>query len=320
MQSTYSAGCFGKLPFTGDFVRYKASGSEFQVLDQWVQEGLFFSEKFFLAEWDTIYKNSSSYNFIFSPESNNRFVVGNFFPSWDRIGRKFPFFVILSVERKSISNDHVAYIPCLFSSFFEKAFMIGNMAVKNKLSSSIYDEMDQIMVNLDYSIGNLVNSYQQFKKLTTVNDFFVRFNNHAVQINRNKLLQNLIGLIKSFNDFDVKQLDYGLKLPLTTDLNENINIVTFWMEFLLILLSYHSDIPYVFFPNSFKYEPYYMFIFFSQPSAKSFPNLVHLNLESDYVFSPELADMNYLLDEKIQILLDKKEINLNEFLNNLMRL
>ena len=74
----FSAGCYGKLPVFGDFIRYNASHQQMLLLDKWLQQGLHFGKIQLGSKWNSSYKNAPTYQFVFHPENTNQFLTGFF--------------------------------------------------------------------------------------------------------------------------------------------------------------------------------------------------------------------------------------------------
>ena len=72
----YQVAYFGKLPGFGDFVRYNAGGGEVRIFEQWIQEGLYFSQKQYAQEWNSLYPDSPTHCFMFAPPEGALCLLG----------------------------------------------------------------------------------------------------------------------------------------------------------------------------------------------------------------------------------------------------
>ena len=80
----FPAMCFGKLPAFGDFVRHNAGGRDALAFDQWLQQGLYPARLQLGHAWESSFRAAPSYNFLFSPENSEGFLLGLLQPSHDR--------------------------------------------------------------------------------------------------------------------------------------------------------------------------------------------------------------------------------------------
>src|SRR4051794_36013627 len=94
-------GCFGKLPATGDFIRFNAGGDELAAFDRWLGGAIDFSRRSLGAAFEPAYQPSVGL-FIFhgegakSDEPPARGMVGAWAASGDNAGRTYPMIVFAS--------------------------------------------------------------------------------------------------------------------------------------------------------------------------------------------------------------------------------
>ncbi len=95
-------GCFGKLPATGDFIRYNATTDELSAFDRWLGAGLNFARQSMGLTFDSAYQPAVGL-FIYRGESANgeppqRGMVGAWAASGDNAGRVYPMVVYASYD------------------------------------------------------------------------------------------------------------------------------------------------------------------------------------------------------------------------------
>lgn len=95
-------GCFGKLPATGDFIRWNASTDELAAFDHWLGGSLDFARRSLGASFDPAYQMAVGL-FIFRGEAGSdgvpgRGLVGAWAASGDNAGRLYPMIVFASYD------------------------------------------------------------------------------------------------------------------------------------------------------------------------------------------------------------------------------
>ena len=95
-------GCFGKLPATGDFIRWNASTEELGAFDRWLGSSLDFARKSMGPSFDPAYQRAVGL-FVFRGEPKGeeppmRGLVGAWAASGDNAGRLYPMTVFCSYD------------------------------------------------------------------------------------------------------------------------------------------------------------------------------------------------------------------------------
>lgn len=115
-----AAGCFGKLPIFGDFIRHNAGGPEMQALDHALEEGIYKASQVFGASWSEEFDRAPPRRFIFAPPETDGFLAGVMAPGKDKVGRRYPFTIFLQVEKGSLGDD-AARLPVALEGFLDAA-------------------------------------------------------------------------------------------------------------------------------------------------------------------------------------------------------
>jgi len=314
---------FGKLSTYGDFVRYNAAGKEIQALDRWFQEGILSVERSMHSHWEITYLGASPYYFVFSPDFSEKSLFGIFFPSRDKVGRKYPFIIALVVDRRQIGQESIPYIPVIFKTFIEKAYEVGNDTVKTLMTPNIPELMSQLSDSVNLEITSMLKLYEDFKDNTSIQKFISRVWGSFDQDLKYYIIKNLTRLIQSFQENTVTRLSYGLRIPVGIDSNFKIYDATFCSELILKILPHNSMPPNQFFANSGSQRPSYLFHFFSPPSPKNFAGLIQLDQELDTIYSLDTpvtstsAGSESLISPELGYLLESGDRSLNELLQQL---
>lgn len=113
-----SAGCFGKLPIHGDFIRHNV-GPEVDKLDEWIQGGIVSSRTAMGGAWDASFDGTPPHRFLYQVGSG-RVVAGVIAASIDKAGRRYPFLVFTILDPKTMGGE-ITMLPAVLSSFFARA-------------------------------------------------------------------------------------------------------------------------------------------------------------------------------------------------------
>ncbi|HZE96180.1 MAG TPA: type VI secretion system-associated protein TagF [Planctomycetota bacterium] len=113
-----SAGCFGKLPIHGDFIRHNV-GPEVDRLDEWLQAGIVSSRTAMGTAWDGSFDATPPQRFLYQV-AGGRVVAGVVAASIDKPGRRYPFLIFTILDPKSLGGE-VTSLPAQLSSFFHRA-------------------------------------------------------------------------------------------------------------------------------------------------------------------------------------------------------
>jgi type VI secretion system ImpM family protein len=326
LNTQFSPLCFGKLPTFGDFVRFNAAGKEILFLDEWFQKGLLFAKNRLHPNWDLAYKKAPNYFFIFPSDENNRCITCVFYPSRDKIGRKYPFFAGMSVEFTVLHEKPFFHLPALFQPLREQASQYALKAVQGQLSEIIPADVEDLGHDLEQSFEISMGNYDNFKMNTTLGQHVTQtwndFNNPAKKV----VYENLISLVKSLKKQDVSRLAYGLRIPLGWQTPVNVYMVSFWLELIAKMLPQYLNIPYLFFANDNPMKPAYLFIYFNHPSANNFASLIQVDLEIDSVYkldSPSSSGSpgtENNMDTQLNAIMDNSNQNLADFKKSLIEI
>jgi type VI secretion system protein ImpM len=113
-----SAGCFGKVPIHGDFIRHNV-GPEVDRFDEWLQAGIVSSRTVMGASWDASFNAMPPQRFLYQV-AGGRVLAGVISASIDKPGRRYPFLVFTLIDPKTMGGELTA-LPAVLSSFFARA-------------------------------------------------------------------------------------------------------------------------------------------------------------------------------------------------------
>ena len=90
-----AAGCYGKLPVTGDFLRHHPGGATVLEWERWLEAGLSDASQRLGRGVKERLASFSAFRFVFPGRRSDTLLVGAIGPGRDRSGRLFPFSVFV---------------------------------------------------------------------------------------------------------------------------------------------------------------------------------------------------------------------------------
>jgi len=117
-QASFSAGWYGKMPATGDFIARRLSASFSEPWDRWLQAAMAGSRERLGARWRDSFLSMPAWRFVLAPGmvSSNAW-AGVMVPSVDSVGRHFPLTVASALPSESL--DPVATLLAAATWFDE---------------------------------------------------------------------------------------------------------------------------------------------------------------------------------------------------------
>lgn len=166
-------GFFGKLPQFPDFIKFRSSSDEFNILDDWIQKGIISAKLSFGNNWKEIYSNSDSYEFVFPVSKYNKIVAGTLNPGYDKAGRQFPFVVFSVFEDSFFNSFQIGILPLILNSFYYRAKQLYLYSLKAQELNEIIDEFNKAEIRI--SSANAANEiFDEYLSMTTVNELYSR--------------------------------------------------------------------------------------------------------------------------------------------------
>lgn len=312
----FSAGCFGKLPTFGDFVRHNAASREARALDQWIQEGLYFAKTRLGYAWDEAFKKAPAYHFLFYSESAERFLVGLLQPSRDKGERKYPFLVFVQVDRPRF-GEHVPLIPLIFTSFFEQAQSFIGHAANGLEAREIAGRVERLNVPVPTDWGVWERRLDEQLSAITLEELLLKLFANFADPKKYLLMKNLTESLLPFRQRNPANLKFGLRFPLTADSQSAGVETSFWLQASLRLLGNPAVTP-IFFWNTT-----HLFLFWRQPVPRNLLQFIKVDEISDMICEldsegqDKIAEAAGRLPATYRTLMEMPQLKLPEVLNAL---
>jgi len=320
MQDTnYSTLFFGKLPSFGDFIRYNASGAEVRAFEQWIQEGLYMASKYFDREWDSVYKNSPAYHFLFYPENTELFLTGIFHSSHDKSERKYPFVISRRTGKGLFDEKHNYLIPLVFTQFFNQSKQLIHDGLEGVPLEEIIIRVDDLNENLQ-DFESCLNNFESYLKSTTLEIFWSSLFGDFEDPKKFLLMKNLLEILLPLLSQKSTSSSLGIRFPLSHHTYLADKEVCFWIRVSMQILGNAPIIPNIFWEITKNGKQHYLFLFLRKPSVNTFVQLMQPELENATICRLEeegkekIADADQNIPSKYRSALETKELTLGDFL------
>jgi type VI secretion system protein ImpM len=314
---------FGKLPSHADFIRFNASGEDMRALDSWLQEGLYQAAKHHNQNWDTVYKKSPAYHFVFNPQDSEFSLIGLYKPSFDKSQRKFPFIISKRVTNASLDPKHAHQLPLLFKDFFRTAAQIFQESQDDAPVEKLRERLTNIKGISTEDLESCEKNFEKYVSATSLESFMIRlFGSYGDQ--RKFLLgKNLLEILSPIRSLKLVEIPLGLRFPLSQNVFFLEYEVCFWLHMCQRILGNSKALPNLFWqvqdPSHFNY----LFLYYRKPNWKTFLQLMEprANFDSTCKLEEDGADNLALafqtLHPEIRQAFEDKDLTLLGLLNKL---
>lgn len=313
--TSYPAGCYGKLPIFGDFLRHNWQGPELQALDQWFQEGIYLGKQTLAAAWDATYDKMPPTRFVFRPGGSAKCLVGVAVPGRDQVGRKYPFAIFLTVDAASLERD-AAMLPAMFAPFFDAA---QDLALKGWIggdAKTLLAKVDALKaIDLPAAAASRA-KYDEFLRGEKCADFWPDIFGSFDNVGKYVLVQNLLDAVGMVKNAPAGKATIGLKFPLPASLDRGAKgfEASVWLD-LALRLTKRPGVPTLAFwsQRGSDHDPC-LLIFFTLPSPRCFVPLLKPAHDSDHVWDLGKGDASRAQQARglYGPALDNKELPLTE--------
>jgi type VI secretion system ImpM family protein len=287
--ANFPAGCFGKLPTYGDFIRHNAASREALDFDQWIQQGLHSVKtrckrhKDLPADllWDWAFQEAAPHHFLFHPaESEDRFLIGLMKPSHDQSKRRYPFLVFAQADRRIA--DQVKLVPLAFARFFGQAVEFVQEAEKQGLEPpAIAKNLGYLNAPVAFDWKRLADQYYAKIGGITLENLFTGLFGGFEDARKYLLFKNLKEVLRPPHH----KVASGVRFPLSAQGELIAYEACFWLQVSLRLLDNPPVIPIFFWTvvEEKNPKPAYLYFLLRRPSSHLFDLLVNAQWESETI-------------------------------------
>jgi len=210
-----SAGCFGKVPIHGDFIRHNV-GPEVDRFDEWLQSGIVSSRTALGPSWDASFDATPPQRFLY--QAGGRIVAGVIASSIDKPGRRYPFIVFTILEPKSLEGELTA-LPAILSSFMGRAEAEAKTGWQGQDLKSFMVRIDSLALPTDFEEAK--QSIVKFVAGQTSQAFWSSMFGSDQDPRKYMLIHNLVETLRTGG-----VPKYALRFPHVTGEAE----VSFWLQ------------------------------------------------------------------------------------------
>jgi len=316
--TTFPAGCYGKLPIFGDFLRHNWQGPELQALDQWFQEGIVLGKQTLGAAWDAAYDKMPPTRFMYRPAGSPRCLVGVAVPGKDQVGRKYPFCAFLVADAAPLDRD-ASMVPTMFSPFLDAA---QDLALKGWIGGDAKQLLAKVdaLKSTDLAVGAACRAkYEEFLKGEKCADFWPDIFGSFDNVGKYLLIHNLLDAVGMVRNAPPGKSTIGLKFPLPASLDRGASGLeaSLWLD-LAMRLTKRAGVPAfaAWSQRGSDHDPC-LFVFFTPPSPRCFTALVKPAHDSDHIWDLGKGDDTRAQQarDRYAAALDNRELPLTELMS-----
>lgn len=317
-----SIGCFGKLPIYPDFIRYQATGTEIQVMDQWFQEGIHFAKTRIGSHWSKEFQEGGIWNFVFQTGEGKQFLVGSYKPSRDQGGRQYPFFLFLTVDRASFPFP-VYLSPLFFSSFLAESNELIQTGWTGLDMKTFISRLAETSFNLP-DFGSIEKSYRDYLDQSITGEFWSKLLGDFGKVGKHQIIQNLMEILEPLHQNPTAKFSYGLSFPKSSTEDQRRDYeIPFWCRLIEQIVEREIEPAAIFWSrDSLKGCPQSM-IFLQRPSTRNLMFLLQPGREEDSLFKltseseKEIERVMKKIPPECGALLDLDDLSLSTFLDKI---
>jgi hypothetical protein len=229
------------------------------------------------------------------------------------------------VDRRWFPDSQVFLAPIVFSGFFERARQIVDRAIGGLEMKMVADQTQALSVPvIDH--GATESRYrEEYLDAVSVRDFWQRLFGSFEDLRKYLLLKNLAEVLLPLRHRGVSRMNLGLRFPLSKGGDTTAYEVCFWLQASLALLDASPGTPFLFWNLPRGDSAGYLFLFFRQPSARNFLQLIRPEADNDTICAMDeegkenLTTVAQTLSYSHRALLEAGDDKLSKFLHGLKK-
>ncbi|MGE0434944.1 MAG: type VI secretion system-associated protein TagF [Planctomycetota bacterium] len=117
MSTHFPVCAFGKLPVYREFIQQDARYEAVDLLEGWFNDGITDAARELGDRWALSFDERPPVRFFYIPPGGARLLAGVIRPSFDAVGRRYPFAIAAVAEQQYFDGDSVMLLPAVFGNF-----------------------------------------------------------------------------------------------------------------------------------------------------------------------------------------------------------
>lgn len=268
------AGCFGKLPIHGDFIRHNVLGADMAAFETWVREGVNLITRKHPGAWPEVYRSFPPVNFILAGRPQERTLAGVLSAGRDRSGRPYPFAVLVATEDHLV-EDLQALVPHIYRNYLAEATAICQARWTQEPLSLLTGRIDRICRrDSGLTRRQLLDSQIEPLKTTRLGSFWEALGGASTAPARETLFNALYSALKTVALREPARIPWGLRLPLPS-VGESGTWVMFWLQMIDAVLAGHHWRAHYFWNGAGPLHPPRLTVFFRPLPGSFLPQLLN---------------------------------------------
>ncbi len=269
------AGCFGKLPATGDFVRLNAGGAELASFDRWLGAGMDYAQRAMGPAFEAAYASAVGLFVVRgdgqADEEPERGLVGAWAASGDSAGRSYPMVVFGSYDYAELVALGAA-LPVALWPLLEATYELAT-AGRHLPVDAFLARVASISCPAILDVARARADYRTFIERNRVKAFWEScFEDMAV---RARVLDGLCASVEPFRGKELPRTSLALRVPVFAG---EAYAAAIWMDAAMRVAGWSHTLP-----NLFWTPQQTALIHLGPPHASSFRELVSPSRSADHV-------------------------------------
>jgi type VI secretion system protein ImpM len=305
-------GCFGKLPATGDFIRFNAGGDELAAFDRWLGSSLDYARRSLGPAFDAAYQPAVGL-FIFHGEGKadeppTRGMVGAWAASGDNAGRIYPMVVFASYDYGQLVGAG-ASLPIALWSLLASAYELAT----GGRTLSVDAFLDRVSRISPPSLEDAEAAGAGYRSwLTTQTMKALWETGFGSDASRFWVLQNVHASVEPFRGQEHPKTGLCIRLPLGSG---DAYAAAVWLDMTLRLARWKNTLP-----NAFWVPQQTMLLHLGPPHVASLRELIAPTGSADHVVElcrPPTVDeptSRRALGVQLDSIVARSEMTISEFL------
>ena len=305
MENELTVKGFGKLPTCGDFVHYRCSFSDTEILDSWFRDGLQLGKALYASDWPARFQKAPIYQFIYPLGIEQRIIIGVVKASQDSSGRQYPFVVFTDFVGQAKCEYPLARYLRQSSLFLQRVSALLQNSGQQYLDTIEREANIKEIACSDHANADDAQTTRSFNfDQVSLSEIWPVAQSGDKPANRWCTLENLLAIATNFHKNAPIQGAIGLQIALPRQPKVRAITISFWIAAVQKILGNIDCLPFCFWHTESQHDQ--LFLFPNPPVAEHF-----LALSIPDFQTPSI----YALDQDWGLNMDSEHPSLNEYLH-----